>query len=114
MSICATEWHIPEVQKFLSDSLISGRSIWDELTSYLGISPAIKAENPVLYEMIKEPLKDALYATHFGMERRGISWNLNQNKCLRRFVRNSGTRFLAHPLIADMSMTSRCLYVIYP
>jgi len=87
LAICAKLWGIQEVEVFLA----RGVSIWQELIRHMEIPTHLHKE-------AKAVLKEALYATCYGMSRDNLEVNVEE--LLEDIgVARSGELFLSHPII---------------
>ena len=90
LAIIAKQWDVPEIIEFLE----SGKRLWSDLISYLGLSNLDKES----YERVKGTLKDHTYGIIFGMGEDRLINELNIS--LSDFgVVNGGQSFLAHPVM---------------
>ena len=90
LAICGTLWDVPPVLDFLK----TGQSIWEYLGRVISVPDHLRAKT-------KKPLKDALYATCYGMEKsdvqRAVTRDLNPYG-----IRNAGSRFVEDNLIVAL------------
>lgn len=84
-AILASDWDIPSLRAFLR----RGDSLWDHLISHLGLTKS---------DEIKAALKEAVYATAFGMPEVHVARGLSRAVGIRRL----GKQFCEAPLIRDI------------
>lgn len=83
--ILATDWDIPSLRVFLR----RGDSLWDYLFTRLGLPKE---------DQVKAALKEAVYATAFGMEEIHVARRLSRAVG----IRGLGRRFCEAPLVRDI------------
>ena len=84
-AILATDWDIPSLRVFLR----RGDSLWDYLFTRLGLPKD---------DQVKAALKEAVYATAFGMEEIHVARRLSR----AIGIRGLGKRFCTAPLVRDI------------
>lgn len=91
LAICAALWQVDSVRVFLKE----GGHIWQSLFEHMGLDYE-RADR----DMIKGPLKKAVYSLVFGMRRRGIARELSVRLAGR--VHNPARKFFSHPVIGAL------------